>query len=1048
MNQTKGTQSQTKDRSRARRLVVVPLATALIFSVAYGFWSTGSYPGGNGAAGATVVNQGATPTASAVGTTVTVNWAASTLATGQAVSGYIVKRYDVATLTSQTITSACTGTITATTCTESAVPNGQWVYSVTPKVATNWLGGESLKSNAVTTSSDVTAPTNSLTLSPMTGGAVKSGNTVYYRGTAAGSFKLTNAVSDAGSGPASSTTAALVGTSTGWTHTPSTVSSPAGGPYVSNTFAWGAGTSTSPTEAVTGRDVASNPAVTTLTFTNDSTAPTAGSITYADGPQPSRSVSVAFTTGTDAASGLGTRQLQRASATLASGTCGTFSSFANLGSNAPTSPYVDNTVTNGKCYKYQYLVTDLVGNVRTETSANVAKVDYAGAVGATSGAAGQWRLGEASNTLTSFDSFTGATNATLASRAGETGATWTQLVGTQQLSSQDRAFRNGTGYAAAYTSVTPASANYSVEADLVRRGGPLAGDSVGVMGRVNPAATAFYAARWTTGKTWELTEINGAPPTVLATSGVQADLPQDQPVRLRLEMTGNTPTTLNLYVDGVLKVSATDNAAPFTGAGKAGIVDGDYSGTANKTYATGVHLDNFQVSVSTYPRAVDSKGTNHGYYRNGVALGTTGALVGDTNTAASFDGVNDNVSVARQVSGDLSTEFWFNSTQGIGTAAGWDQGAALVSSEASGASDDFGVSLRSDGRIVAGVGAPNSSVLSASGGYNNGGWHQVVFTRTQSSGALRLYVDGLLAGSGTGHTRAVTGSANLSFGGSTLGTDYFLGTLDEIATYGSALSAATVADHYELATVSAPPLVTATVADLAYVENGTTALDSGLTVTDDDSSQLSSATVTMTTGYTNGQDALGFSDQNGITGNWTAGTGVLALTGNATVAQYQTALRSITYTNSSDAPNTTTRAFTVVTNDGTVEQQHREPEHHDHRGERRSGRLTRNSDHGQEHELRVRDRRLRHVRHAGRRGQLAPGREGHHLARRRIAEAQRRRGHDRPGRLRGEHQPPACWSSPRPTTRPARRTPRSASRLRTTAGPPTAASTSTPRPTR
>ncbi len=198
------------------------------------------------------------------------------------------------------------------------MPNGQWVYSVTPKFATSWVGAESLKSNAVTSSSDVTAPTNSITLSSVTGRAVKSGNTVYYKGNAVGSFKLTNAVSDSGSGPASSTTAALGGTSTGWTHTPSTVSSPAGGPYVSNLFSWGAATTSAPTEGVTGRDVASNTAVTSLTFTNDSTAPTSGSITYTDGYQPSRAVSVAFTTGTDAGSGIATRQLQRASATLTS----------------------------------------------------------------------------------------------------------------------------------------------------------------------------------------------------------------------------------------------------------------------------------------------------------------------------------------------------------------------------------------------------------------------------------------------------------------------------------------------------------------------------------------------------------------------------------------------------------------------------------------------------------------------------------------------------------------------------------------------------------
>ena len=59
-----------------------------------------------------------------------------------------------------------------------------------------------------------------------------------------------------------------------------------------------------------------------------------------------------------------------------------------------------------------------------------------------------------------------------------------------------------------------------------------------------------------------------------------------------------------------------------------------------------------------------------------------------------------------------------------------------------GAANDFGVSLRSDGKVVAGVGTPDVSIVSTSGGYNDGTWHQVVFTRTKATGALALYVDG------------------------------------------------------------------------------------------------------------------------------------------------------------------------------------------------------------------------------------------------------------------------------------------------------------------
>jgi len=112
------------------------------------------------------------------------------------------------------------------------------------------------------------------------------------------------------------------------------------------------------------------------------------------------------------------------------------------------------------------------------------------------------------------------------------------------------------------------------------------------------------------------------------------------------------------------------------------------------------------------------------------------------------------------------------------------------------------------------------------------------------------------------------------------------------------------------------PVVAASGGALPYTENTTVAVDPGITVTDD-GANLTSATVTLTTNYVNGQDALAFTNANGITGTWTPATGVLALSGSATVANYQAALRSITYSNTSDNPSTATRTVTFAVNDGT-----------------------------------------------------------------------------------------------------------------------------------
>ena len=136
-----------------------------------------------------------------------------------------------------------------------------------------------------TLTSDTTAPVNSLSLSSQTGGGSfynSSTNTVYYQGSAAGSFTITNALTDTGSGPASSAFPALSGTSTGWTHTANTDST---SPYVSNTFSWNSGTTSGPIEVVTGTDNMGNMATTTLTFVNDAstltqTTPTGSNLKF------------------------------------------------------------------------------------------------------------------------------------------------------------------------------------------------------------------------------------------------------------------------------------------------------------------------------------------------------------------------------------------------------------------------------------------------------------------------------------------------------------------------------------------------------------------------------------------------------------------------------------------------------------------------------------------------------------------------------------------------------------------------------------------------
>lgn len=115
-----------------------------------------------------------------------------------------------------------------------------------------------------------------------------------------------------------------------------------------------------------------------------------------------------------------------------------------------------------------------------------------------------------------------------------------------------------------------------------------------------------------------------------------------------------------------------------------------------------------------------------------------------------------------------------------------------------------------------------------------------------------------------------------------------------------------------------PPTVTLNPAPLSFTEGqAATPLDSGLTLSDAGVATLAGATVTLG-GYAAGEDALAFANAGAITGRWDATAGVLTLGGTASVADYQAALRSVTYSNASLDPTTGPRTIAITIDDGTI----------------------------------------------------------------------------------------------------------------------------------
>ncbi len=98
------------------------------------------------------------------------------------------------------------------------------------------------------------------------------------------------------------------------------------------------------------------------------------------------------------------------------------------------------------------------------------------------------------------------------------------------------------------------------------------------------------------------------------------------------------------------------------------------------------------------------------------------------------------------------------------------------------------------------------------------------------------------------------------------------------------------------------------------------------TLTDVDSANLSSLTVTLTArpdgnaveSLSLNAAATAAASGAGLTVSYTAGTGVLSITGAATKAVYQSILQGILYNDTSDTPTTSNRSITVVTNDGAI----------------------------------------------------------------------------------------------------------------------------------
>ena len=194
--------------------------------------------------------------------------------------------------------------------------------------------------------------------------------------------------------------------------------------------------------------------------------------------------------------------------------------------------------------------------------------------------------------------------------------------------------------------------------------------------------------------------------------------------------------------------------------------------------------------------AADEAGSNAGSYQNGVTLGLTGALLADANTAASFDGVNDIVSVPHSSSLNATTGVTIEAWVKRSKTGAW-QNILGKPGNGGNAAQNYALWLNTTNQPVAIFGNGSTSVNVYAPAIDTN-WHHIVATYDEAT--ARVYVDGVLKVSTNSTVQLTANSQPLLIGRTTDNVRIFGGTLDEVAVYPTALSAARIQAHYTAAT--------------------------------------------------------------------------------------------------------------------------------------------------------------------------------------------------------------------------------------------------------
>lgn len=214
---------------------------------------------------------------------------------------------------------------------------------------------------------------------------------------------------------------------------------------------------------------------------------------------------------------------------------------------------------------------------------------------------------------------------------------------------------------------------------------------------------------------------------------------------------------------------------------------------------------------------LDSSGNNNHAVPVGTLLYGPGKRGSD---AAQFNGTAF-AEITRIIGTNFTVAMWLKTTNTGPASGAWYAGMGLVDGEVAGSAADWGCSVINS-KFVLGIGNPDTTI-SSTVNISDGNWHHVAATRVSDTGAVKLYVDGVLNVSTTAPMGPRTSPNELRIGATHINPPvFYVGSLDDLRLYDRALSASEIA---ELVTPNTPPTISSIPDQSTPIDNSVGPID-------------------------------------------------------------------------------------------------------------------------------------------------------------------------------------------------------------------------------